>query len=808
MENLPTYRLTQSGPEAQEILDQVNLNTIDIEQLKRLYQALNQSEPEIIEPNDTWPVVNPEENVIYRVIDRVNTPPQYYSDYMWNGTSMVLMGQYNNAIDNEPTANSNNLVKSGGVYSFVHANGGAYDISAAHAVGGVLATYDDLADALGTNGANVPSGVRKGGMSIKFVLSSDNKYVRFNYLLEDATTNSKFANVANWERYNDVITSNQLFSDLDFSDEQENVLVRFRNGHIKTKNFNSSEDATDTKRGLMSANDKAKLNSIEQGAEVNDVTVGDVDSSDLEFTDENDNVLARFKDGHFRTKNFNSEKFAIIDNVPTTNSPYPISSGGVKNALDAISPSPSELTILTPKTIYTVCNDIDVSDSCANPWIAEDDSIINARQYCQKIRIDHFFSFLTKKPDMSIDGSGQRFIVFDSILSPSTISSYKNIINVNSDSYTSTVKKQDLNIQTVPFVLKGNGYENKSFNIKHISVRNKATENKHVRLLCIGDSVTAGSYGNVNKPYRNAPGNYWSWVKCLFELDNLQNNGGFDCVMLGNHLRSASYGRKYNETFDINFHSLTKSNVKVSACGDGGKTTSFWISDNASEFYDRTNNKFSVKYWVDNYRTLDVNADGSVSEAVTKGSKAVGSYLDGLVCEPTHVLIQLGFNESYNTEGTTRTTYLANLQTMINSIRLEYPNAYILLSLPDCAGTYYPEDYPNYTGMSGSYNFRLDMSKDACKTWHDRFAFMNKDLMDLEDTDNNIFYVPSYFASPCCDQAPCRESNEAIYLSSQYESAKHYSMIGWVPYQHPNNAGHLSWAYQIYSLIKYTLLLN
>lgn len=206
MENLPTYRLTQSGPEAQEILDQVNLNTVDIEQLKRLYQALNQSEPEIIEPTDTWPVANPEENVIYRVIDRENTPPQYYTDYMWNGTSMVPMAKYDNAIDNEPTANSNNLVKSGGVYSFVHANGGAYDISAAHAVGGVLATYDDLADALGTNGANVPAAVRKGGMSIKFVLSSDNKYVQYRYM-SSSTTDANIANVNNWQGVDDEPTS-------------------------------------------------------------------------------------------------------------------------------------------------------------------------------------------------------------------------------------------------------------------------------------------------------------------------------------------------------------------------------------------------------------------------------------------------------------------------------------------------------------------------------------------------------------------------------------------------------------------------
>lgn len=229
MENLPTYRLTQSGPEAQEILDQVNLNTADIEQLKRLYQALTQSEPEIIEPTDTWPVANPEENVIYRVIDRVNTPPQYYTDYMWNGTSMVLMSQYNNAIDNEPTANSNNLVKSGGVYSFVHANGGAYDISAAHAVGGVLATYDDLADALGTNGANVPAAVRKGGMSIKFVLSSDNKYVQYRYMGTAVTgTPNPFLNEANWQGVDDEPTegSNNLVKSGGVYSINEKMLIK------------------------------------------------------------------------------------------------------------------------------------------------------------------------------------------------------------------------------------------------------------------------------------------------------------------------------------------------------------------------------------------------------------------------------------------------------------------------------------------------------------------------------------------------------------------------------------------------------
>ena len=94
---------------------QVSTNADDIAALQALYNALQQSAPQVIEPTDTWPVASPSDTVIYRVIDRVNTPPQYYSDYMWNGTAMVLMATYNNAIDDVPTAGSNNLVKSGGV---------------------------------------------------------------------------------------------------------------------------------------------------------------------------------------------------------------------------------------------------------------------------------------------------------------------------------------------------------------------------------------------------------------------------------------------------------------------------------------------------------------------------------------------------------------------------------------------------------------------------------------------------------------------------------------------------------------------
>ena len=110
--------VTSSGikTETNRLNGLIDINAADIITLNNLYQALTQSALVVVAPTDTWPVSNPNATTIYRVVDRVNTPPQYYSDYMWNGTSMVQMAQYDNAIDDEPTTGSENLVKSGGVF--------------------------------------------------------------------------------------------------------------------------------------------------------------------------------------------------------------------------------------------------------------------------------------------------------------------------------------------------------------------------------------------------------------------------------------------------------------------------------------------------------------------------------------------------------------------------------------------------------------------------------------------------------------------------------------------------------------------
>ena len=82
----------------------------------------------------------------------------------------------------------------------------------------------------------------------------------------------------------EVKDSTETGIDLDVSDENGNVIVRFKDGHIQTKNFDSSKNAGN-------------------GSEVKDSTET---GADLDFSDPSGNVILRLQDGHIKTKNFDS----------------------------------------------------------------------------------------------------------------------------------------------------------------------------------------------------------------------------------------------------------------------------------------------------------------------------------------------------------------------------------------------------------------------------------------------------------------------------------------------------------------------
>lgn len=177
-----------------ELDSRVTTNEGNIEALQEAYRAITQSQP-IPKTSEEWAAMTSwEEGVVYRVQGTTS-----YADYMYNGTITIKMAEYDNAIDDEPTAGSDNLVKSGGVFN----NIGAIDISELNATENphTLATYEDLSSALSA----LPDSYRKGGMSVKFIQSNDNSYVQ--YIL---TADSFSTTISDWRNLGSEITDLNL----------------------------------------------------------------------------------------------------------------------------------------------------------------------------------------------------------------------------------------------------------------------------------------------------------------------------------------------------------------------------------------------------------------------------------------------------------------------------------------------------------------------------------------------------------------------------------------------------------------------
>ena len=129
----------------------------------------------------------------------------YKSGDAWSVAQVV-------GIDNEPTAGSNRLVKSGGVFGEL-ALGAVYDVSAKNPTAGPNSDgkWESLSALLSDANLNtlIPTSVRKGGMSIKYVQSSDNKYVQY-FLTKDEWSLSE----ADWQNMNLEEEVSQLGQDI------------------------------------------------------------------------------------------------------------------------------------------------------------------------------------------------------------------------------------------------------------------------------------------------------------------------------------------------------------------------------------------------------------------------------------------------------------------------------------------------------------------------------------------------------------------------------------------------------------------
>lgn len=110
MENFNTVPSTgKYGDSVAVINENFMLAQQEMEMLRQIYNSVSQSQPI---PVTTLPATG-EAGKIYRLAGTNS-----YADYMYaesDLTTPIKMAEYDNAIDDEPTAGSNNLVKSGGV---------------------------------------------------------------------------------------------------------------------------------------------------------------------------------------------------------------------------------------------------------------------------------------------------------------------------------------------------------------------------------------------------------------------------------------------------------------------------------------------------------------------------------------------------------------------------------------------------------------------------------------------------------------------------------------------------------------------
>lgn len=437
-------------------------------------------------------------------------------------------------------------------------------------------------------------------------------------------------------------------------------------------------------------------------------------------------------------------------------------------------------TPIVPPVIYTICNNLGGSN------------------YAVKLYLEHFVNGLSRQLDLTFADGAKTIDCY------APINASANAINSVTPNTTSNRHTESISTTIGSLVTKTR--KNVSFN--HVSLLASNNASKVIRVLCIGDSVTEGIGAGNGSPYENnCPKQYWAWLKVFGELLKHQNSdSGFYVETLGDLVRNY---------FNLDFEGYQKSNVRTYSCGKGGSKTSDWLAPTLNDgstnhFYDPVTQKFSLRYWVENYKTRIVGVDGTMTNCTedTKGALA-GSIEHTAVAEPTHVVIQLGYNQLYGSQGTTRTNYLANLQTMIETIATEYPDVKVLLSLPDTPCTYSPDDWFGLFSKDELYS--LDATYGTAKAAHDNMAYMNLDLMELASDYSNVIYLPSFFVIPSLWAAQRRIIYGLPFLSAnvsgsyagkvQADANVFITQSGGLPYLHPGCAAHVCIGYELLATI-------
>lgn len=195
----------------------------------------------------------PDQNVFYLAFEAgtyTNFNATVLSDgisiLMWNGS---WSSQTFYTIDATPTASSNNLVSSGAVFDAIKTDGSAYDVSAHFPTGGPNSDGKFTLEYILSNANTlIPAAWRKGGMSIRFVSSSDNNYIQARLTADEFTTD-----VTKWQGVDAVPTAgskNLAESGGIFAKVSNSLELSFNSGYylsLTDGSYRATSDATPAK---------------------------------------------------------------------------------------------------------------------------------------------------------------------------------------------------------------------------------------------------------------------------------------------------------------------------------------------------------------------------------------------------------------------------------------------------------------------------------------------------------------------------------------------------------------------------------
>lgn len=414
---------------------------------------------------------------------------------------------------------------------------------------------------------------------------------------------------------------------------------------------------------------------------------------------------------------------------------------------------------ITP--IYTVCNDIITTGNRGRN-----------RNYSQAVYLDHLFNGLTEEKNIRFKDAVDR-VIFTSPM----------VVNNSTENTPGITFNGGVNVleQNVSLSLVGNDIVPVSITAKHRSTLNSITSSFHPKVLIIGDSVTYGEMATVSWDNYSQNFAYHLMAKEMFMKDKIDaGNIGHDATFLGIYEKTRTFTYKGQQYTAKTHHE-----------GIRGISASSYLTGGVAQFWDGT--KFSIKSWVDKYRTLDNNGNRLTLGNGT-GTLITASNLNTIdVCDPTHFIIALGFNNSVTLE---------QYNQFINTAKSEFPNIIIGIMVLDSAGTYFPSLHPNCDSKCTIWN---DTGSQGSR--HSQQYNLQKIVLENLNSreSENIYVIPTYYVAPTAEAVSNRECDLPDAEYNTINNNKFRSNFGWHASTHVNGLGHSNWGYALYSWLKYTI---